>query len=119
MGWRLRLRELKKWCSGLLTLCFIHMQTAHPYKYVGENVDLQGLNVFKVCQTVNWQLCLPVFMCSGFYMCDSLSTMRLQLYAIESFVFHPWHLDQANQAMVIVFVNGCLRPFRIQLQVVN
>lgn len=24
------------------------VQIAHPYKYAGENVDLQGLNVFKV-----------------------------------------------------------------------
>lgn len=22
---------------------------AHPYKYAGENVDLQGSNLFKVC----------------------------------------------------------------------
>lgn len=25
------------------------LQSAHPYKYAGENIDLQGLNVLKVC----------------------------------------------------------------------
>lgn len=29
----------------------------HPYKYAGENVEFQGLNVFKVCKILVWWLC--------------------------------------------------------------
>lgn len=32
----------------LVLFLFVAVQTAHPYKYAGENVELQGLNIFKV-----------------------------------------------------------------------
>lgn len=41
--------EVLKVCPQIICILFSALQMAHPYKYAGENVELQGLNVFKVC----------------------------------------------------------------------
>ncbi|OMO59485.1 malonyl-CoA-acyl carrier protein transacylase, mitochondrial [Corchorus capsularis] len=36
-------------------------QTTHPYKYVGDNLDLQGLNMFKILAALDILLKLTIF----------------------------------------------------------
>lgn len=47
--------ELK--LTSKLNHVFLIVQMAHPYKYAGENVEFQGLNVFKVWMILVWWLC--------------------------------------------------------------
>ena len=47
--------ELK--LTSKLLHVFLIVQMVHPYKYAGENVEFQGLNVFKVWMILVWWLC--------------------------------------------------------------
>jgi hypothetical protein len=38
--------------------CFELFQSAHPYKYAGEKVDVQGVDIFKVSSDKNYAVCI-------------------------------------------------------------
>lgn len=50
--------------SWLNSIFLPFVQNAHPYKYAGENVDLQGLNIFKVLHL--WAV-YPMCFCISFH----------------------------------------------------
>lgn len=65
--WLVFFLGLFSWVNNLISMSWSFLsQSAHPYKYAGEKVDVQGLDIFKVSSTCIF-LILLIFKLASFF----------------------------------------------------